>query len=111
MEAHKQGRDVVLIFNKDVGSALSKACEHDAVKDAVHLARAAKIVRKDMFQLKNQFSVSFGAKCQEDSVPASLLALVAMVLNGPNIEAKSSTSAVPQTVLTISQLLMHNSSK
>ena len=46
MEAHKQGRDVVLIFNKDVGSALSKDCEHDADNDAGHLARAAKIVRE-----------------------------------------------------------------
>ena len=111
MEAHKQGRDVVLIFNKDVGSALCKAREHDADNDAVHLARAAKIVRRDMFQVKNQFSGSFGAKCQEDSILASLLALVAMVLNGPNIEAQSSTSTLPQTVITISQLLMHNSSK
>jgi len=50
MEAHKQGRNVVLISNKDVGSALSKACEHDADNDAdndaVHLARAANIVRR-----------------------------------------------------------------
>ena len=32
MEAHKKGRDVhvVLIFNADIGSALSKACEHDS---------------------------------------------------------------------------------
>ncbi len=109
MEAHKQGRDVVLISNKDIGSALSKACEYDADNDAVHLARAANIVRRDMFKMKNQFSGSFGTKCQEQSVPVSLLALVAMVLNGPNIEAQSSSSAMPQPVLRISQLLMHNS--
>ena len=48
MEAHKQGRDVVLIFNKDVGCALHKASEYDANNVAVHLARAAKIVRRDM---------------------------------------------------------------
>jgi hypothetical protein len=66
---------------------LSKACEHNADNDAVHLARAANIVRRDMFEMKNQFN---GSKCQEESVPVSLLALVAMVLNGPNIEAQSS---------------------
>ncbi|KAG0714703.1 hypothetical protein GWK47_001512 [Chionoecetes opilio] len=38
MEAHKQGRDVVLISHEDVGQALRKACEHDADGDAVHLA-------------------------------------------------------------------------
>ena len=46
MEAHKQGRYVVLIYNKDIGSALRKACEHDADDDAIHLAKAAKIVRR-----------------------------------------------------------------
>ena len=40
MDAHKQGRDVVLVCNEDVGAALEKACEHDADNDAVHLARA-----------------------------------------------------------------------
>ena len=55
MEAHKQGRDVVLIYNKDIGSPLRKACEHDADDDAIHLAKAAKIVRRDMIKLKNKF--------------------------------------------------------
>ena len=109
MEAHKQGRDVVLIFNEDVGSTLKKACEHDIDDDALSLARAANIVRRDMLKMNNQFNGSFENNCQEKSVPASLLALVAMVLNGPNIKAQSD-SATPQPVLTISQLLMINSS-
>ena len=110
MEAHKKGRDMILIFNKDVGAALKKACDHDADNDAVHLARAANIVRRDMFKHRNQFDGSFQANCQETSVPASLLALVSMVVNGPNIEAQSNATT-PQSVFTISQLLMHNSFK
>lgn len=89
MEAHKQGREVVLISNRDIGSALRKACEHDADNDAFHLARAAKIVRRDMFKLKNQFNGSFEMKFQEKSIPTSLLSLVAMVLCGPNIEVQT----------------------
>ena len=46
MEQHKPGRDVLLAFNVDMGSALSTACEHDADSDGVHLARTANIVRK-----------------------------------------------------------------
>ena len=49
------------------------------------------------------------AKCQEESIPMSLLALVAMIINGPNIEAQSSASSMPQPILTIAQLLMYNS--
>ena len=109
LEAHKQGRDVVLVSNKDIGSALSKACEYDADDDAAHLPRASKIVRREMFKIKNQFNGSFDAKCQEESVLPSLLALVAMVLKGPNIEVQSSSSVISQPVLTISQLLMPNS--
>jgi len=109
MEAHKKGRDVMLAFNKDIGHALSMACDHDSDTDAVCLARAANIVRRDMFKMKNQFNGSFEEKCQEESVPASLLALVAMVVNGPNIEAQTSSSAMPQPILTISQLLLYNS--
>ncbi|XP_076061533.1 uncharacterized protein LOC143037285 [Oratosquilla oratoria] len=109
MEAHKQGQDVVLISNEDVGPALRKACEHDADGDAVHLARAVNIVRRDMFKMKNQFGGFFEPNIQEDFVPVPLLALVAMVLNRQNIKVQSSSSAMPQPVLTISQLLMSNS--
>ncbi len=64
-----------------------------------------------MFKMANKFNGSFNTKCQEKYVPVSLLALVAMVLNGPHIKAQSSSSSVPQTALTISQqqLLMYNS--
>ena len=111
MKAHTQGRDVVLVFDEDVGAALRKACEHDADSDAVHLARAAKIVRRDIFQMKMEFNGSFPTECQEQSVPTSLLALVTMILNGPNIKTQSSPSAVSQPALSISQLLLYNSSK
>lgn len=110
MEAHRQGRNLVLMGNEHIGSALKKACEYDADNEAVILARAAKIVRRDMLQLKNKFDGSFDSKCQEESVPSSLMTLVSMVLNGPNIIEQSRLSAIPQSVLTISQLLMYNSS-
>ena len=60
MEAHKKGRDVMLAFKEDIGLALSKACDHDADADAIHLAMAANIVRREMFQKRNNFSGSFG---------------------------------------------------
>ena len=110
MEAHKQGQDTVIISNADVGSALRKACEHDDDNDAAHLVRAASIVRRDMYKTVNQFTGYFEVSCQQHSVPVSLLELVAMILNGPNIKAQFTTSSdIPQPVLTIAQLLMHNS--
>lgn len=109
MEAHKQGRDVILVCNEHVGSALGKACEHDADNDAVHLARAANIIRKDMFDMSQKFDGSFNPLSQQESVPVSLLCLVAMVLYGSNITSQCSAATLPQPALTISQLLMFNS--
>jgi len=85
------------------------ACEHDADSDGVHLARAANIVRRDMMKMKTAFSGSFDALCQEQSVPNSLLALVAIILNGPTIQEQSCHSSASTPTLTISQVLVFNS--
>ena len=61
--------------------------------------------------MKMEFNGSFPTECQEQSVPTSLLALVTMILNGPNIKTQSSPSAVSQPALSISQLLLYNSPK
>ena len=62
-----------------------------------------------MLKLKQVFNGSFDAQCQEKSVPISLLALVSMVLYGPNITTQSSSAFTPQPALTLSQLLIYNS--
>ena len=93
-------------YKDNIGTALRQMCDLDADSDAVHLARAAKIVRKDILKMKLQFNGSFDARCQEESVPASLLVLVSMVLHGPNIKSQSSTMTTSQSALTLSQLLV-----
>ena len=34
MQAHTKGRDVLLVFDKDIGVALTKTCEEDSDSDA-----------------------------------------------------------------------------
>ena len=58
MRAQKKGRDVLMAFEEDIGSALAKACEFDSDNDAIHLARAAKIVRNHMFGKAKPFTGS-----------------------------------------------------
>ena len=69
------------------------------------LGHAAKIVRKDLFEKSSSFNGSFRKGCQDDSVPELLLALVSMILDGPNIKDQISTT---QAALTIAQLLKFN---
>jgi len=80
LQAHAEGKDILLSFKKDVGPTLRKSCDHDS--DAMHLVRAAQVVRQEMFDTTFSFDGSFQANCQHDAVPPSLLALVNMILDG-----------------------------
>lgn len=53
LSAHREGRDVLLAFTSDVGSALHKVCDANHDDKAICLARAAKIVRRDMLKLQS----------------------------------------------------------
>ena len=48
LRAHNKSRDVFLVFQNDTGATLAKVVEQDDDDDAVQLAHAAKIVRKDL---------------------------------------------------------------
>lgn len=88
MRAQKKGRDVLLAFEEDIGSALAKACELDNDNEAIHLAHAAKIVRRNLFVKSKPFD-GFPAGCQTESVPFLLLALINMIMEGPSIQDHS----------------------
>ena len=49
LQAYREGRDVLLAFNKDVVAALRQAYERDFDDEAGILSQATKIVRRDMF--------------------------------------------------------------
>ena len=80
IQAHKEGRDVLLISSKDVGPTMKRATEQNTDTNAIHLARAATIVRREIFNRKTCFTGEFDSNCQEKSLPKSLVALVSMVL-------------------------------
>ena len=64
-----------------MGAALLKLCKEGFDDEAIFLAREAKVVRKDMFQLQATFRSSFEEACQVNSVPQSLPTIVAMTLD------------------------------
>ena len=82
--------------------------ELDSDSDAIHLARVAKIVRSQMLGRAEPF-FGFPAGCQKESVPPLLLALVNMILEGPNI--KDQCENTNPAAVSIAQLLKFNSIK
>ena len=64
---------------------MAKPCDYDCDSDAVYLARAARIIKKNMFKQCQLFNGSFTDKCQEEYVPQLLLTLVSMILEGAGV--------------------------
>jgi len=64
LQAHSDGRDVLLAFDENIGLALSAACNSSMDEDAVHLAKAAEIV---ISTLEANYT------CSDDSYESALL--------------------------------------
>ena len=109
LQAHTEGRDVLLVFDEDVGKVLRKTLADDYDDNGIHLAKAADIVRKDMLQTKSTFNGTFSEECQKDSLSKLLLSLVEMILQGPSITDQSEHSENRQSALSIAQLMMYHS--
>lgn len=105
MHAETTGVNVTLGFQENVGAAVSRACSADLDEDALHLAHAAEIVRREMFTNTWKFNRSLHREGQEQSVPVTLLTLVNMILQGPAIDMQSLKTNT-QAALTISQLIV-----
>ena len=90
---------------------MNKACNYD--DNAMCLARAAEVVRKEIFEKKCSFDGSFDQTSERDAVPPSFMALIRMKVDGPSISIKcqSDVSACTRAGLSISQLLIFNSVK
>ena len=50
LRAQNKGKEVFLVYDEDTGAALKFAAENSDDSNAVHLAKAAQIVRKDMLE-------------------------------------------------------------
>ena len=85
LEAYQKGRNVLLAFHKDVGSTLSQACEYT---EAIILAKAAKIIRRNMLDHKSKFDGQFHEGCVEEAIPPTLLQFVSMIEYGADIKSQ-----------------------
>ena len=105
------GKSTILVFNEGMTNMLKEALkDRDFTEDAVLLAKAAAIVRKDIFNHQCFiFTGSFPSECQEDSLPSSLKSLVSMILNGLSLKDQGKRES--QACLTIGQGILFNTKK
>ena len=79
LRSHVNGKEVFLTYENDVGAAIYFARESDFDSDGIILAKAAKIVRRKLFEQKSKFNGSFNKDCQKTAVPDVLLNLIRMI--------------------------------
>lgn len=112
--AHKDGREVYLVYSGDLSAFIKTAKEKSHDDEAMVISRAAKIIRRDLLDMeKMKYSGTFDENCQENSVPQSLRYIVEMMMcGGPSFqenEAQYCEEEENQAALSVSQLIRFNS--
>ena len=112
LRENKVGLEVTLSFEPDVASAVQEACESNDMSDGMCLARAADILRRELFTEYPRFSGHFGEGfSHQESVPDSLVSFVSSILGGSGIDNGSPASSNEELAAnTIAQLIRFNSS-
>ena len=105
LAAHKQGKHVLLAFQKDVGLALSQASDYS---EAIILGKAAKILRRHMLDHKSTFDGTFHEGCIEQAIPPSLLQFVGMVEHGADIKSQLRFGASKTDLAIAHNQIYHN---
>ena len=103
---------MILTFEADVGEALLKATEADLQDEILTLSKAAKFIRRRIMERSYHFTGEFILGCEVVAVPQEQVALVSMVLEGPNIKEQSCKStAHTKVTVSLSELLMFSTVK
>ena len=85
LQAYHEGRDVFIVFHSDIGDVLA---QKNITSDAIHLAKAASIIRKDMLSHKWALEKTLNGDSIEEAVPPSLLEFVCMLEHGADIKSQ-----------------------
>ena len=112
LRSYPHGREVFLVYEKDIGTLINFACKEDHDSDAMMLAKVAKLIRRQIFGYQSNFNGSFNSECQRTVVPDVLMTLIRMILGGTNIvDQPNSRSGRSNVACVISQLIAFNSVK
>ena len=103
-----------LAYDEDISQAVHDMSASDYDSEAILLSKAAKVLRRHLFEKQYHFTGSFSSDSELQSVPAALLTFQHMLLDGPGImKENSETKSLPSqtAALTIAQLTMYNAVK
>ncbi|VDI64100.1 Hypothetical predicted protein [Mytilus galloprovincialis] len=83
LEAHTKGRDVLLMFEKDIGPDTAFACNYN---DTMHMAKTVEMIRFQLATTKTTFSGSLVFEDIDDSIPPPLFQTTTFDINKSRLE-------------------------
>ena len=107
LKASRKGKEVLLSSEDVTGDALYDACVRSSEDDGICLAKAAKIIRREILKSKYSFKGRFDVESQKECVPSSLIHLVRMILEGTDISAEFDENT-NVAALSVAQLVKFN---
>ena len=107
MSDYNEGREVILVFNYDIGEAMTTAASINYDDDGYILAKEANIQRDILGMKTENFNGKFNNGCQGSSTPLSSQRFIPAVMRGTSSET-TNNKHFKQASLTVSQLLTFN---
>ena len=98
-------RNTVIVFKKGMENMMKEALKKcDFSEDAMTLAKAATIVRNDIFNHQAfKFAGCFPPECQKDSLSSSVKSFIPLIFSAPYLKDQDKRES--QTCLTIGQFI------
>ena len=84
LEANFHKKEIYILYKDNLAAALEYSRDNSGVSDAMHLSKAAKIVRDEIVQSKLEFTGLFFRNCKVESVSRTLLSLMHMIAGSDN---------------------------
>ena len=106
----KSGKFVLLTLDGEVGEAIFEASLCTSQDDGVILCKAAKIIRKHLFLQEEVFDGNLSKERQKTSVPAHLIHLVGLILEGAT-HYDNTSKGTEIVALNLAQLLRFSAIK
>ena len=106
LEATSGKKEVCISYKDDLAGALEYTREHSTDKNATHLSKAAKIIRKEMLEMTQDFNGTFAENCPLNFVPQSLLSMIYMLIGSARNEGGDE---IFKPAMSIAQLIQLNS--
>ena len=106
----RNGKFILLTLDAHVGKALFDVTRNSHKDDGIVLSRAAKIIRKHMFDKEEIFNGDLSKENQKDSVPSPLLHLISLILVGASMRDNYNDNS-KNVAVNIGQLIKFNTVK